>query len=246
MIRLETSASGIQLMRMERMEKKNALTGAMYDALADGLQAGDASQAVKVHLIAGGEGVFTAGNDIADFLEFANGGEMTDAPVCRFLRTLARAEKPIIVMVDGLAIGVGATMLLHCDMVVASARSMFKAPFLDLGLTPEAGSSFLAPKLMGHVRAFEFLCLGKSFDAAKALNCGLVNEVVDDDALESRGWEMAEGIATKPVEAMLISRQLLRGDRTELYARMEHEIEVFSERLRSEEAKNAFSSFLAR
>ncbi len=173
-------------------------------------------------------------------------GEMTDAPVVRFLRALGACEKPIVAGVDGLAIGVGTTMLFHCDMVFATPRSLFKTPFLDLGLVPEAGASLLGPQRMGHARAFELLCLGEGFDAERAREAGLVNHVVGEEELTSRVIVTAKAIASKPAEAMRLSRGLLVGDREALRARMEEEIKLFAGRLKSKEAMDAFTAFMSR
>ena len=242
MIEIEHSGA-VQRIRLKRPEKKNALTGEMYAALAEALE--QPADSVRAHLLSGVPGAFTAGNDIGDFLAMAEGG-MQDTPVVRFLRALAHCETPIVAAVDGLAIGIGTTLLFHCDMVFASSRSLFRTPFLDLGLVPEAGASLLAPRAMGHARAFELLCLGEPFDAERAQAAGFVNHVVAEDELETRALAAASAIAAKPAEAMRMSRGLLWGDRTELRRRMDEEIERFSERLASEEAKTAFTAFMAR
>lgn len=242
MIEIETSGA-VQRIRLNRPDKKNALTGEMYAALAEALE--QPADGVRVHLLCGVPGAFTAGNDIGDFLVMAEGG-MQNTPVVRFLHTLARCEMPIVAAVDGLAIGIGTTLLFHCDMVFASPRSLFRTPFLDLGLVPEAGASLLAPRTMGHARAFELLCLGEPFDAARAQAAGFVNHIVTEDELEARALAAASAIAAKPVEAMRLSRGLLWGDRTELRSRMDEEIRLFSERLASDEAKAAFTAFMGR
>lgn len=242
MIEIETSGA-VQRIRLNRPDKKNALTGEMYAALAEALE--QPAGGVRAHLLCGVPGAFTAGNDIGDFLAMAEGG-MQGTPVVRFLHALARCETPIVAAVDGLAIGIGTTLLFHCDMVFASPRSLFRTPFLDLGLVPEAGASLLAPRTMGHARAFELLCLGEPFDAARAKVAGFVNHVVPEDELETRALAAANAIAAKPAEAMRMSRGLLWGDRTELRSRMDEEIRLFSERLASGEAKAAFTAFMDR
>lgn len=245
---IETGISGgVQHIRLNRPEKKNALTGDMYTAFAEALERGNAEgSGVRVHLVTGVPGAFTAGNDIGDFLAFASRGSMTDAPVARFLRALVACERPIVAAVDGLAIGVGTTMLLHCDMVLASPRSVFRTPFIDLGLVPEAGSSLLAPALMGHARAFELLCLGEAFDAEAACRAGFVNRIVAEEELEASAEAIAHKIAAKPQEALAISRRLLRGDRAALETRVEEEIAAFAARLVSPEASAAFKAFMER
>jgi enoyl-CoA hydratase/carnithine racemase len=236
----------VQVIRMNRPAKKNALTGEMYTAMAEALEAGNADPGVGVHLVCGVAGSFTAGNDIADFLAYASNGGMENAPVVRFLRALVGCDVPMVAAVDGLAIGVGTTMLFHCDMVFASPRALFKTPFIDLGLVPEAGSSLLAPALMGHARAFELLCLGESFDPVRAKAAGFVSHIVAEDELEARAMATARAIAAKPAEAMRLSRELLLGDRAALAVRVEQEIAAFTERLSSSEARAAFTAFMDR
>lgn len=245
---IETEISGgVQRIRLNRPEKKNALTGEMYTAFAEALERGNAEEAgVRVHLVCGVPGAFTAGNDIGDFLAFASSGHVSDAPVARFLRALVACDRPVVAAVDGLAIGVGTTMLMHCDMVLATPRSVFRTPFIDLGLVPEAGSSLLAPALMGHARAFELLCLGESFDAEAACRAGLVNRVVAVEGLEDAADSIANRIADKPWQAMAMSRRMLRGDRSALARRVEEEIEAFAACLVSPEATAAFKAFMDR
>lgn len=236
---------GVQTLRLDRPDKKNALTGSMYAGLAEALDSGNSDADVRCHLICGHPGAFTAGNDIADFLSRAKGGDLSDTPVIRFLKAITLNEKPIVAAVDGLAIGVGTTMLLHCDMVFASPGSIFKSPFVDLGLVPEAGSSFLGPMLLGHARAFELLCLGETFDAERAERAGLINRVVDGD-VEAAALECARAIAAKPPEAMALSRRLLKGDPKALLARVEEEAAIFGSRLSAPETIAAFQAFMSR
>ena len=245
---IETGISGgVQHIRLNRPEKKNALTGEMYTAFAEALERGNTEESgVRVHLVSGVPGAFTAGNDIGDFLAFASRGSVSDAPVARFLRALVACDRPIVAAVDGLAIGVGTTMLLHCDMVLASPRSLFRTPFIDLGLVPEAGSSLLAPALMGHARAFELLCLGEAFDAEAACRAGMVNRIVAEEDLEAAAKAVADSVAAKPREALAISRRMLLGDRSVLARRVEEEIAAFATRLVSPEAAAAFKAFMDR
>lgn len=241
----QSLADGVQTLRLDRPEKKNALTSDMYAALADALEQGNSDTNVRCHLLCGHPGSFTAGNDIADFLSRASNGNLKGAPVLRFLKALVLNEKPLVAAVDGLAIGVGTTLLMHCDMVFASGASIFKMPFIDLGLVPEAGSSLLAPRMMGHAKAFELLCLGEAFGAESAEKAGIVNHVVDDD-VEGVALDHARKIASKPPEAMAIARRLLKGDRDALLARVEEESALFAERLKSPEAIAAFQAFMAK
>ena len=242
-----TKMDRVTVMRLARPQKKNALTAAMYDALAEALEASDGDEGTGARLLLGQPGVFCAGNDIGDFASMtARSGGGLGEPVIRFLRALVRSEKPLVAAVDGAAIGIGTTMLLHCDYVLASPQATFRTPFLDLGLVPEAASSLLAPRLMGGARAFELLCLGAEFDAGRAASVGLVNRLVDAAALEDAARRTAAEIAAKPPEAMAIARQLIRGDREEIIARIEREAEIFTDRLASPEAQAAFAAFLAR
>jgi enoyl-CoA hydratase/carnithine racemase len=240
-----TREHGIQHIRIERPDKKNALTAAMYEAIADTIVAGNDDPEVKVILILGSSGVFTAGNDIQDFMDAAGAGTFGSA-ILHLLKALVTARKPLVAGVDGLAIGVGTTMLLHCDLVYAADTAVFRTPFVELGLVPEAASSLLAPRLMGHARAFELLCLGAPFDAARAREAGLVNAVVPANRLEATAREAALALAGKPEAALLASRALLRGQADEILQRIDTEAHQFRERLASPEARAAFAAFLGR
>ncbi|MFD1695160.1 crotonase/enoyl-CoA hydratase family protein [Roseibium aestuarii] len=240
-----TLKDGVSLLRLSRPEKKNALTAQMYTDLSEALEDGRDNPDVRCHVIAGVPGAFTAGNDIADFIKMASSpGGMMATPVIRFLKALCHNEKPMVAAVDGLAIGVGTTLLFHCDMVFATPKSLFKTPFIDLGLVPEAGSSLLGPLTMGHQRAFELLCLGEGFSAERAHAAGLVNHIGED--AEAQAMACAARIAAKPPEAMRLSRDLLLGDRAALIARVEYEAHIFAERLLSPETQAAFQAFMSR
>lgn len=238
-----TRDCGVQVLRINRPDKRNAITSDMYGVLARALADGDADPSVRVHLIAGQPGAFTAGNDIKDFMTYAQGGGLgTD--VIDFLKRLALAEKPIVACVNGLAIGVGTTLLFHCDLVFATPGAIFRTPFLDLGLVPEAASSLLAPQLMGHQRAFELLCLGTTFSGEDARRAGLVNRLVGADEVEEEAISAARALAAKPPAALKAARDLMRGPREAIAARIDEEAAMFAERLRSPEAMEAFSAFL--
>ncbi|MBO6755371.1 MAG: crotonase/enoyl-CoA hydratase family protein [Roseibium sp.] len=241
---MQSVQDGVQILRLDRPEKKNALTGAMYSALAEALETANQDDEIRCQMICGHEGAFTGGNDIGDFLSYAGKVEMADTPVVRFLRALARNETPLVAAVDGVAIGVGTTLLMHCDMVFASPNSLFRSPFVDLGLVPEAGSSLLGPALMGHARAFELLCLGRPFSAQRAYEVGLVNEIVEDP--DAAALACAREIAAKPPEAMRLSRRLLRGDTKPLEDRVEQEAAIFAERLTAPETVAAFQAFMTK
>lgn len=239
----------ISAIRIARPEKKNALTGAMYAELTAALLAGEEDGAVAVHLLLGVPGAFTAGNDVEEFAVAARTGRLGDE-VLGFLVALASLDKPLVCAVDGLAVGIGTTLLMHADLVYASDRSVFRTPFLDLGLVPEGGSSLLAPRLMGHAAAFELLCLGAPFDAHRAKEVGLVNRVVAADDLETVARTAAETLAAKPAAALAAARRLLRSGATvgreEVLARIDLEAEEFGRRLASPEAAAAFAAFLSR
>ena len=235
----------IQVIRMNRPDKKNALTRAMYAAMTEVLKAGDADKDVRVHVFLGVPGAFSSGNDINDFMEFAAGGAL-GAEVIEFLIALALTQKPIVSGVDGIAVGIGTTINLHCDLTFATRRTVFRTPFVDLGLVPEAGSSLLAPAIIGRQQAFALLGLGRGFSAERAKTAGLIYEVVDEDDLEREVFAAAEEIAAKPPEALRIARDLMRGSREELVTRIREEVEHFASRLRSPEAREAFSAFLNR
>ncbi|MBR2537174.1 MAG: crotonase/enoyl-CoA hydratase family protein [Hyphomicrobium sp.] len=234
----------VQTLRLSRPEKKNALTRAMYAALCDAIEAGDADTAVAAHVIAGSGGTFTAGNDIGDFLAAGPGAGSKNTEVLRFIRLLPLIKKPVIAAVDGIAIGIGTTLLFHCDLVYATPASTFATPFLDLGLVPEAGSSLLMPRLMGYQRAFEMLLLGDPFSAERAHAAGFVNAIVPADALESTAVKAAQRLAAKPPEALALARRMLRGNASDISQRVDEEAAAFVARLSSPEAREAFQAFI--
>ena len=238
------AGEGMNIIRLVRPAKKNALSTAMYRAISEGLEAGERDRDVRVHVLLGSDGVFSAGNDLGDFL--AQGGVAGQGfdDGLRFLRLLPMLKKPIVAGVDGLAVGVGTTILFHCDLVYASGRSTFSTPFVDLGLVPEAGSSLLAPQRLGYARAFELLVLGEPFSAERLLSAGLINAVVDEGEVERTAIDAARRLAAKPAAAVASSRSLLRGDLVPLGERIEAEVRLFKERLSSVEAQAAFTAFL--
>lgn len=236
-------SDGAQIIRFQRPDKKNALKSDMYTAIREALIAGDKDDAVVAHVFIGSEGVFTAGNDISEFAARSEGDIGLSQPVQAFIRHLPLVEKPMIAGVDGLAVGIGTTMLFHCDLVYATPQASFRTPFLNLGVVPEAGSSLLAPRVMGHRLAFELLVLGEPFDAARGQAAGFVNHIVSADELEATVLAAVKRLAAKPPEALALSRRLLRGDVSDASARIDEEIAIFAERLRSPEAKEAFAAF---
>jgi enoyl-CoA hydratase/carnithine racemase len=235
---------GVTRITLARPDKKNALTGAMYEAMMAAFREAEADEGVGAILVAGSGGSFTAGNDIGDFLAFAS--QPGAAPPFRFVRALASLEKPLVAAVEGVAVGIGTTLLLHCDLAFAAPTARFRMPFVDLGLVPEAGSSLLLPQRVGHAKAAELLMLAEGFDAAEALRLGLVNAVVPADALAAHAMDRARALAAKPRAAMLATRRLLRGDRAALMAAIDAEAEAFGRALASEEARAAFMAFLSR
>jgi enoyl-CoA hydratase/carnithine racemase len=232
-----------QVLRIKRPEKKNALTGAMYAALSDAIEAGDNDASVAAHVVIGSGGVFTAGNDLGDFLATARGTGNLGKDVVRFIRLLPVVRKPLIAAVDGKAIGIGTTMLFHCDLVYAAPDATFATPFLDLGLIPEAASSLLMPQRMGYARAFAMLVLGDPISADDAVTSGFVNAVVPAEDLEATALSAAKRLAAKPPEALAMARSLMRGDPADVLARVDAEVAGFRERLKSPEAIEAFTAF---
>jgi enoyl-CoA hydratase/carnithine racemase len=231
--------------QINRPDKKNALTLAMYEAMTEALLAAEADPAVRVILFAGADSCFTAGNDLADFLNNPPSGE--DSPVFRFLKTLLAAQKPLLAAVHGVAVGIGVTMLLHCDLVWAGPSARFQVPFVNLGLTPEAASSLILPQLIGHRRAAELLLLGETFDAETALAVGLVNGLRADSELDAYVLHKAQALAAKPPTAVRLSKQLMkRWPAAAVQQAMSAEGEIFIARLHSPEAREAITAFFER
>lgn len=241
---LVTDDGPIRTVRINRPEKKNALTTPMYEALSDALE--QRRDGLRCLLIAGGESGFCAGNDIGEFLQMAQGAGALGGLTVRFLHALARCETPMVAAVRGAAVGVGTTMLLHCDHVVAASDAKLSTPFAALGLLPEAASTLLAPRLMGHARAFELLVMGHPLSAEQAKAARIVNTVVAPEQLEAAALSAAREIAALPPEGVKIARRLMRGSVDETIKRIDEEVEIFGQRLASPEAKAAFMAFLAR
>ncbi|MCM2307082.1 MAG: enoyl-CoA hydratase [Sulfuritalea sp.] len=240
-VRLEL-ADGVFHIQMARPEKKNALTAEMYRCMADALADADNDPAVRVILISGAGGNFTAGNDLADFLATPPMDE--SAPVYRFIEGFSRLEKPFVAAVEGVAIGVGTTMLLHCDLVYAGSSARFALPFANLGLTPEAASSLLLPLRAGHARAAEMLMLGEVFSAQTALEVGIANAVLPDAQVFAHAIERCRKLTTQPASSLRLTKQLMkRAPSALIQETMNAEAEVFRERLVSPEAREAFAAF---
>lgn len=239
---LVRSEGQVRAISFNRPDKKNAITTVMYAALADALEEAATDSNVRVVTISSTSDIFTAGNDITDFL--AAPADREDPPVFRFLRALASFPKPIVAAVAGQAIGIGTTLLLHSDLVLATPESSFSMPFVDLALIPEAASSMLLPKLIGPQRAAKHLLLCDPFDAQTAFSYGLVSEIVPREALSARMNEIAGRLAAKPPEAIRITKSLLRADEEPVGDRIKRESAYFGERLQSAEAKEVFTAFL--
>jgi enoyl-CoA hydratase/carnithine racemase len=236
---------GVLLIRLNRPEKKNAITTAMYARMTEALHEADNDPEVRAVAFLGTDNCFSAGNDMADFLTYAMGGGGRPS-AADFLQALATCDKPMVSGVDGLAIGIGTTIHLHCDMTIASDRSLFRTPFVDLALVPEAASSLIAPRVMGHQRAFALLAAGESFSAEQAREAGIVWKVVSSDAVEAETLALAANLAAKPPHAMKIARNLIRGNGDDVLARMDEELVHFTAQLRSAEARAAFEAFMRR
>jgi enoyl-CoA hydratase/carnithine racemase len=233
----------IQRITINRPEKKNALTTAMYTAFAEAIRAADGDAGVRVMLVEGAGDAFTAGNDLQDFL--AHAAQQGPRPVLDFLQVFSHAAKPIVAAVHGVAVGVGTTMLAHCDLVYAAEGARFSMPFVNLGLCPENASSFLLPSILGYQRAAELLMFGEPFDAAKAREVGLVNAVVPAAELGATATAAARKLAAKPPESLRLTKRLMRRAwMPEIEAALAAESKAFVERLSSPEAKEAFTAFL--
>jgi enoyl-CoA hydratase/carnithine racemase len=234
---------GISTLTFNRPERKNSITAAMYDTLERALRAAQDDAAVRVVVIQGSETVFSAGNDIGDFLENKPGGE--GAPVFRFLHTIAAFPKPLLAAVCGPAVGIGTTLLFHCDLVYAGDNAAFSMPFVNLGLCPEAASSLLAPQLLGYQRAAEALLLGEPFMAEAALEVGLVNRVVPPSEAKALAQATARKLAAKPLSALMETKRLMKqGPQAQVLARMREEGESFRRMLGEPAAREAFTAFM--
>jgi enoyl-CoA hydratase/carnithine racemase len=240
---VETSRVGaVSVVTLARPEKKNALTGAMYGALVEAFAQAGRDETIGALMLRGKEGVFTAGNDVGDFL--ALGGSVEASPGTQFIRALAAFEKPLVAAVEGPAIGIGTTLCFHCDLVYAAPSARFQMPFVSLGIVPEAGSSLLAPQRFGYAKAAQFILLAEAFEAGVALDLGLVNALVEPGELYAHALAKAQALAAQPRDALLATRRLLRGDPAPLKARMDEELRLFGEAVRSPQARAAFAAFL--
>ena len=239
-------ADGRLRIRMDRPKRRNAITVAMYAALADAIEGAADNPEIRLITIEGAGEDFTAGNDLADFLAEMPPPGTTDIPVWRLLRALAKNEVPIVAAVHGNAVGIGTTMLFHCDLVIAEEGTRFVMPFVDLGLVPEAASSLILPQLAGRRRAARYLLLGESFGPEEAREFGLVSHVAPKGGLDGALETMASALLAKPAQALRLTQRLLRrGPTGEILERMELENRHFAERLTSDEVRTAITAFFA-
>jgi enoyl-CoA hydratase/carnithine racemase len=237
---------GVMTVRMDRPSKKNAITIEMYSLLADALEVAENDPAVRAVVLRGHQEVFTSGNDLSDFRNTPPSSAGEERPVWRFLRLLSTASKPVVAAVTGPAVGIGTTMLLHCDLIYAASTARLQLPFVNLALVPEAASTLLLPAALGHQRAAELLLLGESFSAQKALVYGVVTDVVADDAdVFEIAMAAAKKLAAKPPAALRLTKLLLKQATADPIAqRMQLEGAHFDERLASAEVAEALAAFL--
>lgn len=241
---LVSQSGQVRQLILNRADKKNALTLAMYNRLSEALLAADSDPEVRVIVLRAEGDSFCAGNDIADFVAAVNNPDAMQAPL-NFLRAISGVSKPVIAAVSGAAVGIGSTMLLHCDLVVASQQTRFQLPFVKLGLVPEGGSSLIMPQLAGHRKAFELLVLGGPFDAETGVELGLVNQIVTPEQLQQRTMQLAEEVAALAPEAVRQSKALLKQNmHDQLQQVIQAEGELFAARLHSAEAQEALQAFI--
>ncbi|WP_296906234.1 enoyl-CoA hydratase [Polaromonas sp.] len=235
--------AGVMTMTLNRLERKNSITSVMYGAMADALESANHDAAVRAVVIQGHETIFSAGNDIGDFLN--KPPSTPDSPVFRFLRGISSFPKPIVAAVCGPAVGIGTTMLLHCDLVYAGDNAAFSMPFVNLGLCPEAASSFLVAQLMGYPRAAEALLLGEPFMVETALEMGLINRIVPPAEVNALAQRQALKLAAKPLSALIETKRLMKKGNAGMVAeRMAEEGVSFGRMLQEPAAREAFSAFM--
>jgi enoyl-CoA hydratase/carnithine racemase len=235
--------AGVMTITFNRLDKKNSITSTMYAAMADAVAQAAADASVRVVLFQGHESIFSAGNDIGDFLNQPPSTQ--ESPVFRFLRGIATFEKPLLAAVAGPAVGIGTTMLFHCDLVYAGDNAAFSMPFVNLGLCPEAASSLLAPRMFGYHRAAEALLMGEPFFAEAAQEVGLVNRVVPPTEVNGYAQAQARKLAGKPLSSLIETKRLMKGGyQQEVLAKMDEEGQSFGRMLREPAAKEAFGAFM--
>ena len=234
--------AGVMTITFNRLDKKNSINSTMYAAMADAVAQAGADPSVRVVVFQGHESVFSAGNDIGDFL--SQPPSTQELPVFRFLRGIATFEKPLLAAVAGPAVGIGTTMLFHCDLVYAGDNAAFSMPFVNLGLCPEAASSLLAPKMFGYHRAAEALLMGEPFFAEAAQEVGLVNRVVPPTEVNGYAQAQARKLAAKPLSSLIATKRLMKGDQQAVLLKMDEEGQSFGRMLREPAAKEAFGAFM--
>lgn len=241
----ENVAEGVLQITINRPERRNALDRATYAGLIEAFGKAEADPAVRVILVTGAKGCFTSGNDIADFASEASGTGLRIA--IDFLNVISQAKKPVVAAVEGFAVGIGTTMLLHCDLAYAGRGATFRLPFVSLGLCPEGGSSYLLPLVAGSKRAAELLMLAEAFGPDAALEAGLINAVTEEGAAQAQALDKAKALASRPPQSLALTKMLLkRGSATAVAETIETEARHFGERLRSTEAQAAFAAFLTK
>ncbi len=241
---LVSTEQGIMTISFNRPEKKNAILSEMYKMINEALIKAQTDEDIRVVLFTGEGDCFTAGNDLKDFLEIK--GKFVDTEVMKFLKLIALFKKPLVAAVHGNAVGIGTTLLLHCDLVIAARESTFAMPFVKLGLCPEAASSLLLPNLAGYQQAAELLMLGEPFNTDKAEKMGLVNRVVNTKEVKLQGLAICQKLASLPVKALMQTRQLLKSPANSLEQRINQEGIIFDKLLTSKEARAIFETFLKR
>jgi len=234
--------NGVATIEIARPEKKNAITIAMYQEMADALYDAQLDNTVRAILITGQPGIFTSGNDLEDFMQ--RPAQNADSPVFQFMKALTGCEKPVVAAVTGAAIGIGTTLLLHCDFVYVSDEARLAMPFVSLGLVPEFASSLTVPRLLGNVKAAEKLLLGDPFTAAEAVECGIANAVLPASEVVAHARRIAERFNQLPPGAVRETKRLMRQPLADaLLPTIQREAEIFGQRLRSPEAREAFQAF---
>jgi enoyl-CoA hydratase/carnithine racemase len=238
-------ADGVMTLTLQRPEKKNALSGVMYDALSDAVRGAEVDASVRVVLLQGDGDSFTAGNDLADFARQAGDENSDGSPALRFIETISTASKPLVAAVQGNAVGIGTTMLLHCDLVYLADNARLITPFVNLALVPEAASSWLLPLRIGHARAYAMFALGEPMEATAALACGLVNAVVPQGELRKKAHDAAIALSKRPAGSLRETKRLMR-DHQRTAAQIMEEGQLFKERLKTAEAREALAAFTER
>jgi enoyl-CoA hydratase/carnithine racemase len=239
-----STANGILTIEFNRPDKKNAITSSMYQTMADALKEAESDAATRAILITGKREIFTAGNDLEDFMKSSSQDEISDRPVAQFMRNLSHATKPVVAAVAGTAVGIGTTLLLHCDLVYAADNAKFSMPFAQLGLCPEFASSLLLAQIAGYPRAAEKLLLGEAFSAQEAYDMGLVSKVLPLDGLLAFAQGQAAKLAALPASSLRVTKSLMKSaQNAAIQARMMEENQHFGAMLQAPEAKEAFTAF---